>query len=562
MGMSTKAPTEPTTLYGFPPPPDDARAEWPGTPIGRSNTVTRTKSRTLVSDKVLDADPARRDRLLARARRAVAEAAPGTVHTHDVVIHGVRVRAITNSSHLIEYWRDNWYSVEEWQRAAGGAVIDEPQCTAYALTGIEDEPEAAYYSRELSTISFFNTAYYGQLKSWVLGAVGRILAEEYGIHSIHGACVALEGRGILYIAPTGTGKSTSSYGLMDEPGARFHSDDWVYIRYMYHTRDGRLVAPVRIETADGVTVTGYQCFAWLERNQALDATLHGLGPRNEPITVSTSALDRSQPLEAYAYLSEKIFYLRSNLVENFPEAAYELLQSKLENVPDVTPAFIEQHLSLLQHLDGFLLSDGGAGSRSHFAAMSESERRMMLARFFAFDNARAMLQIANVFPPAQVFTDPLEPVRLTHVFLLKRDFTVDAVLDTLGRDAFLDRLLIGLTPDGKREIAYNAYRAVDDAAEKAFVADAEEQARLVGGSIFSVMAQRSDVPDTLYEEFELFRMMHQTVGCYDLNTILQKDPAVHGRKEAVGRTIHLIAAVAAHLRGQFKATLADYGSLL
>jgi hypothetical protein len=559
--MSTRAPTEPTTLFGFPPPPDGASAEWPGTPLGASNTITRTKSRTAVSDKVLDADPAKRDRLLARARRAVAEAAPGTVHTHDVVIHGVSVRAITNSSHLIEYWRDNWYSIEEWRRAAGEAVAAEPQCTAYALTGIEDEPEAAYYSRELSTIAFFNTAYYGQLKSWVLGAVGRILAEEYGIHSIHGACVALEGRGILYIAPTGTGKSTSSYGLMGEPGARFHSDDWVYVRYMYHTLDGALVAPVRIETADGATISGYQCFAWLEQNRALDATLHGLGLRNDPVTISTSAIDRSRPLEAYAYLSEKVFYLRSNLVENFPEAAYELLHSKLENVPDVTPAFIEHYRPLLVHLDGFLLSHADVAGWDHFAAMTEGERHTMLARFFAFDNARAMLQIANVFPPNQVFTDPLEPVQLTHVFLLKRDFDSDEVLDTLGRDAFLDRLLIGLTPDGKREIAYNAYRAVNDAAEKAFVAEAEEQARRAGTSIFAAMSGRHDMPATLYEEFELFRIMHQTAGCYDLNTILQKDPSVRGRKEAVSRTIRLIATVASRLRGEFKATLADYNTL-
>src|SRR5207245_2317741 len=122
--------------------------------------------------------------------------------------------------------------------------------------------------------------------------------------------------------------------------------------------------------------------------------------------------------------------------------------------------FIEQQQALLRRLDGFLLSDGAARGRDHFAAMPASERQTMLARFFAFDNARAMLQIAHVFPPNQVFVDPLEPVHLTHVFLLKRDFASDEVLETLDRNAFLDRLLIGLTPDGKREIAYNAYRAV------------------------------------------------------------------------------------------------------
>ncbi len=48
-----------------------------------------------------------------------------------------------------------------------------PQITVYARTGVAG---AAYYSRVRNTIAFFNTACYGQLKSWVLGAVGGRLA--------------------------------------------------------------------------------------------------------------------------------------------------------------------------------------------------------------------------------------------------------------------------------------------------------------------------------------------------------------------------------------------------
>src|SRR2546428_9312047 len=136
----------------------------------------------------------------------------------------------------------NWYGPEEWQTTPGLTPPRQPQVTVYALCGVADQPEAAYYSREKSTIIFFNTSYYGQLKSWVLGAVGRILAGEYGIHSIHGACVEKAGKGVLYIAPTGTGKSTSSYGLMTYPNTRFHSDDWVYVRYTYATRHGQRVS--------------------------------------------------------------------------------------------------------------------------------------------------------------------------------------------------------------------------------------------------------------------------------------------------------------------------------
>jgi hypothetical protein len=557
--MSTKAPAEPTSNFEFPEAPTPASAEWPGTPIGASNTITRTKSRTAVFDKNLDADPQKRARLLARAAVAGGDTA---VRTLDVVIHGIRVRAITNSPHLYDFWRENWYGVEEWQRLTGNPASAEPRCIAYALTGVEDEPEAAYYSREANTIIFFNTAYYGQLKSWVLGAVGRVLAEEYGIHSIHGACVALDQRGILYIAPTGTGKSTSSYGLMQAPGARFHSDDWVYIRYMYPTIDGRLIAPTRIETADGAIIQGYRCARWLEQPETPEATVSGLGVRDEPLSVPLAQIDRSQPPAAYAYLSEKIFYLRSNLVENFPEAAYQLLQAKLENVPTVRPSFIQQHQGLLHDLDRYLLSAGAARGRDFFAQKPEAERHGMLARFFAFNNARAMLSIGEIFPPEQVFLDPLEPVRLTHVFLLKRDFADDMVLQTLDLHSFIDRLLIGLTPDGKHEIAYNAYRAVDDAEEAAYVAALEDQARQSGASLYAVMEQQDQAPGTLYQEVELFRQLHRAAGCYDLNTILEQDPAVTSRKQAVERTIALIGAVVSQMRGTFSATLSTYARLV
>src|SRR5512143_3215699 len=224
-------------LYEFPPSPHSTAIEWPGTSIGESNTITRTKGRTAVHDKTIDQSAGKRDALVASAEKHMAAHPDECVYKHDVVIHGIRVRAMTNSPHLIDFWIINWSSPEEWQQITRQAPPAEPQVMVYAFGGVEGEPEAAYYSRKTNTIVFFNTSYYGQLKSWVLGAVGRVLAEEYGIHSVHGACVEKDGHGILYIAPTGTGKSTSSYGLMDYPNTRFHSDDWVYIRYALHTKD-------------------------------------------------------------------------------------------------------------------------------------------------------------------------------------------------------------------------------------------------------------------------------------------------------------------------------------
>ena len=224
------ATTAEKTLYSFPEGPTPEAVEWPGTPIAARNTITRTKGRTKVHDKTVDRKPGLLTRLLANATAAIVDAGrEGTrssnsgrsVYGHDVVIHGIRVRAVTNSEHLISYWRDNWYAVEEWERITGQRVAESPQILTVALGGVPTESEAAYYSRANNMVVFFNTSYYGQLKSWVLGAVGRYLASEYGVHSIHGAVVEKDGRGILYIAPTGTGKSTSSYGVMEFPKTRF-----------------------------------------------------------------------------------------------------------------------------------------------------------------------------------------------------------------------------------------------------------------------------------------------------------------------------------------------------
>jgi len=56
---------------------------------------------------------------------------------------------------------------------------------------------------------------------------------QHDIHSIHGAAVDVGGTGIVIIAPTGTGKSTHSYGLvLGLEIARMHSDDWIYVDYV------------------------------------------------------------------------------------------------------------------------------------------------------------------------------------------------------------------------------------------------------------------------------------------------------------------------------------------
>lgn len=552
--------------FTFPLPPNSHTTEWPGTPIGASNTITRTKTRTAVHDKSIDRIDGRRDELVASAvEHIVRHAGKEPLALHDVIIHGVRVRAITNSSHLHAMWVLNWYNPEEWQTITGLTPPRQPQVTVYALGGVSDQPEAAYYSRRTSTIVFFNTSYYGQLKSWVLGAVGRVLAEEWGIHSVHGACVAKDGLGVLYIAPTGTGKSTSSYGLQATyPNTRFHSDDWVYVHYTYATRDGRRIAPLEVVPAHGAPLRGDRVFRWLEAHRGEAGRVRGLDLENRETTVEVQALDPGQSVEAHAYTSEKIFYLRTNLVSSFPLAAYEMVRSRLENVPDVSPQFIQAHTAELDALTNDVLRDAGPAG-DYFHALSRDEVRTVLARLIAFDNGRAMLDITRILPPDRVVANPMEPTRLASVILLKRDPRDRVVLESLPLGKFIGRLLQGETPERKKETAYNAYRAVDDEEERRFIDQLEAEAASAGGSpeaIHAVLTHHRDVPETLAEEVELFRMMHQACRCYGLNTILATDPQVHGLKDAVRLTMGLIALALSSGRDGVRLTLDDYRSAL
>ncbi|HET6948559.1 MAG TPA: hypothetical protein VFJ45_12175, partial [bacterium] len=341
----------------------------------------------------------------------------------------------------------------------------------------------------------------------------------------------------------------------------FHSDDWVYVRYTYATGDGRRLHPLAVRLRDGTQVRGFPVFRWLE-NQAgahADAAVHGLDLDNREVTIPVTDLDFSAPLEAYAYTSEKIFYLRTNLVENFPLSAMQMLRSKMENVPDVAPEFLRQNEAMLHDLVDAIRRDGGEVTE-FFAGQSRDEVTRLLARMIAFDNARAMLDISKVLPVERVFTNPMEPTRLATVVLLRRDREDATVVERLSLPAFMSALLIGETPDKKREIAYNAYRAVDDEEEKVYILGLESEAR--GRDLYRLFERKPDVPATLREEFELFRVMHRACRAYVLNTTLTADPAVKDRKAAVALTMQLIASLVDRQPQDLRLTLADYRGFL
>jgi ATP-dependent phosphoenolpyruvate carboxykinase len=88
----------------------------------------------------------------------------------------------------------------------------------------------AKYDPYTKTAFLVNVEYYGWIKSIALAVAGDVLEDEHRIYSVHGAAIDMGGRGVSLIAPSGTGKTTHSWGLLRLKNARLVSDDWYFVR--------------------------------------------------------------------------------------------------------------------------------------------------------------------------------------------------------------------------------------------------------------------------------------------------------------------------------------------
>jgi hypothetical protein len=137
-------------------------------------------------------------------------------------LNGVVVELTTNSRHQSEFWSHNWWPAKD---------SDIPQARIYAASGVSGMEPSAYYCPDLRTAAFVNTEYYGQCKSWALGMAAAILEKESNTLSIHGATALYRGKGVVIIAPTGTGKTTQSFRIFLNPEGKICGDDWAYVQF-------------------------------------------------------------------------------------------------------------------------------------------------------------------------------------------------------------------------------------------------------------------------------------------------------------------------------------------
>jgi hypothetical protein len=135
-------------------------------------------------------------------------------------VYGCCIKLMTDSKPFAEIWSDNFYSADENNRSHGRIMaVEDPS-----------KPLHMKYDPLTKTAFVYNFDYYGWLKSVALAITGDMLEDAHQIHSVHGAALDIMGKGAALIAPSGTGKTTHSWGMLRNPGVRLVADDWFFVR--------------------------------------------------------------------------------------------------------------------------------------------------------------------------------------------------------------------------------------------------------------------------------------------------------------------------------------------
>ncbi|MGZ7160326.1 MAG: HPr kinase/phosphorylase, partial [Methanobacterium sp.] len=137
-------------------------------------------------------------------------------------IHGACVKLLTNNEDFKNEWEDNFKFMNEDIR---------PHSKVFALQG-NGELEVMY--DPVGKVSILkNIDYYGWVKSIALATISDFFEDYHSIHrrySVHGSSVDYMGHAIAIIGPSGTGKSTLTYGLLQDENFNYISDDWFFVR--------------------------------------------------------------------------------------------------------------------------------------------------------------------------------------------------------------------------------------------------------------------------------------------------------------------------------------------
>lgn len=135
-------------------------------------------------------------------------------------IYGCCIKLLTDIKYVKERWEENFYPMSAHVKSHGRIVVTEEK----------GEKQRVLFDQLSKTAFLINVDYYGWVKSIALSIASDILEDNHDINSVHGACADIDGQGVCLIAPSGTGKTTHTYGLLRLSGVRVVSDDWFFVR--------------------------------------------------------------------------------------------------------------------------------------------------------------------------------------------------------------------------------------------------------------------------------------------------------------------------------------------
>lgn len=176
-------------------------------------------------------------------------------HAGKADISGICVKLYTEEHSVMDMWVDNFY-------AMSSSVKSHARIISVKEEGMDME---VLYDRTTFTVFLINFDYYGWIKSIALAVAADLLEDSHSIHSVHGAAVDLDGVGVTLIAPSKTGKTTQSWGLLRMEGARLITDDWYFVRL----------------------TTGRPSATGSEKNCYIDADIGDVWPEFRPLVSAT-----------------------------------------------------------------------------------------------------------------------------------------------------------------------------------------------------------------------------------------------------------------------------------
>ena len=135
-------------------------------------------------------------------------------------INGICIELFTENKDFSDMWSDNFYHMSDHVRSHG---------RIYCIndgSGLHAEYDMSTY-----TMFLFDFDYYGWIKSVGLGMAGNILERSHYVYSVHGAAIDVDGKGVTLIAPSKTGKTTQSWGLLRLENSHLISDDWYFVQF-------------------------------------------------------------------------------------------------------------------------------------------------------------------------------------------------------------------------------------------------------------------------------------------------------------------------------------------